>query len=145
MRSFPKLRVPDLSGGKFWYLPIELDDLKHFVSLNLYACDNLENLADTVRKVHVLKHLNVNACKSLKYLPSRIVGLILQILLVNHCDSLIWAEHTASSMARAESLHDVYTVAVSLEYICGLRNLTKLQIDGKRVGATSQYICTYKT
>jgi hypothetical protein len=50
----------------------------------------------------------------LKYLPSEVVGLTsLQVLDTTYCDSLTWAEHTLSGMARAESLGQVYqTVGV---------------------------------
>jgi Leucine-rich repeat (LRR) protein len=134
LRSFQKLRVLDLSHGEFSYLPTELGDLKDLVSLDLSYCENLENLPDTVGKLHVLKHLNVFSCMSLKYLPSEVVGLTsLQVLNTNQCSDLIWAEHTASGMARAESLYDVYpTVGALLEDICGLHLLTELHIGGKR-------------
>jgi len=42
LRSFPKLRVLDLSGGKFQNLPEELGDLKDLVCLDLSCCYNLE-------------------------------------------------------------------------------------------------------
>jgi Leucine-rich repeat (LRR) protein len=133
LRSFQKLRVLDLSGGNFWYLPEELGDLKHLVWLNLSDCTNLETLPDAVRKLHVLKHLNLGACMSLKYLPSGVVGLTsLEDLCVTTSSKLIWAKHTASSVARAQSLGDIFpTVAASLEDICGFVILTKLSIDGK--------------
>jgi len=133
LRSFQKLRVLDLSGGEFWYLPTELGDLKDLVLLDLSSCKNLEYLPDTVRKLHVLKHLNLFECSSLKCLPSGVVGLTsLQGLNTIECDNLTWAEQTASGMARAESLCHVYpTVGASMEDICGLGVLTDLNIYGK--------------
>jgi hypothetical protein len=133
LRSFQKLRVLDLSGGDFWYLPEELGDLKHLVWLDLSNCENLETLPDTVRKLHVLKHLNLLECVSLRYLPSGVVGLTsLEDLCITHSDELIWAKNTASGMARAQSLHDTFpTVGASLEDICGLAILRKLRIFGK--------------
>jgi hypothetical protein len=45
----------------------------------------------------------------LNYVPSGVVGFTsLQVLWINGCYNLTWAEHTASGMARAESLGDVY-------------------------------------
>ncbi|CAM5999748.1 unnamed protein product, partial [Sphagnum balticum] len=69
-RSFPKLRVLDLSGGKFRNLPEELGDLEDLVCLDLSSCNNLEILPDAVMKLHVLKCLNLPECRRLKYLPS---------------------------------------------------------------------------
>jgi len=133
LRSFQKLRVLNLSGGKFWYLPEEVGDLKDLVWLDLFRCIELENLPDTVRKLHVLKHLNVDACMSLKYLPSGVVGLTsLENLCTPFSSKLIWAEHTPSGMARAESLSHVYpTVEAAFEDICGLGDLTNLKFFGK--------------
>jgi Leucine-rich repeat (LRR) protein len=133
LRRFQKLRVLDVSGGNFWYLPEELGDLKHLVWLDLSVCENLETLPDAVRKLHVLKHLNLRDCTSLKYLPSGVVGLTsLEDLCTTNSMKLIWAKHTASSMARAQSLCDIFpTAGASLEDICGFTVLTKLSIDGK--------------
>jgi len=103
LRSFQKLRVLDLRGGDFWYLPEELGDLKHLARLELSNCENLETLPDAVRKLHVLKHLNVCECTSLKYLPSGVVALTSLQDLCTRGSDLIWAEHTASGMARALS------------------------------------------
>ncbi len=136
LRSFQKLRVLDLSGGNFWYLPEELGDLKDLVWLDLRSCYDLETLPDAIRKLHLLKHLNLFGCKNLKYLPSGVVGLTsLEDLRTGWCCNLIWAEHTASGMARAQSLCDIFpTVRASLEDICGLAVLTKLTISGKMDG-----------
>jgi Leucine-rich repeat (LRR) protein len=133
LRSFPKLRVLDLSGGKFRNLPEELGDLKDLVCLDLSSCDNLEILPDAVRKLHVLKCLNLPECRRLKYLPSGVVGLTsLQVFCTALCENLIWAEHTPTGMARAETLGHVYpTVGASLEDICVLGVLTELRIFGK--------------
>jgi hypothetical protein len=131
--SFQKLRFLNLVGGKFWYLPEQLGDLKYLVWLDLSYCENLETLPDTIRKLHVLKHLNLGRCKSLKYLPSGVVGLTsLEDLCTTHSSKLIWAKQTASGMARAQLLSDIFpTVAASLEDICGFTLLTKLEIFGK--------------
>jgi hypothetical protein len=132
--SFPKLRVLDLSFGKFDSLPEELGDLKDLVSLDLSCCYNLKILPDTVWKLHVLKCLVLRQCWSLNYLPSGVVGLTsLQVLHTMGCDDLTWAEHTPSGMARAESLGHAYpTIGVSLEDICGLVVLTELSICGTK-------------
>jgi hypothetical protein len=132
LRSFQKLRVLNLRGGDFRYLPEELGDLKDLVWLDLWSCKNLETLPDAVRKLHVLKHLNLPECKSLKYLPSGVAGLTsLENLCTAWSCNLIWAEHTPSDMARAESLSHVYpTGRASLEDICGLGVLTELSIFG---------------
>jgi Leucine-rich repeat (LRR) protein len=133
LRSFQKLRVLNLSGGDFRYLPEEIGDLKDLVWLDLWSCNNLETLPDAIRKLHVLKHLNLPECESLKYLPSGVVGLTsLQDLSTAGSSELIWAKHTASGMARAQSLCDIFpTVGASLEDICGLAVLRKLSIFGK--------------
>ncbi|CAK9876702.1 unnamed protein product [Sphagnum jensenii] len=133
LSSFQKLRVLDLSGGDFWYLPEELGDLKHLVWLELSNCENLETLPDAVRKLHMLKHLNLLECVSLKYLPSGIVGLTsLEDLCTISCLKLIWAKHTASGMAVPQSLCDISpTVGASLEDIGGCAVLTNLRISGK--------------
>jgi len=133
LRSFQKLRVLDLRGGEFWYLPEELGDLKDLVLLDLGYCKNLEFLPDAVRKLHVLKHLNVQNCQSLKYLPSGVVGLTsLQVLQTQGSMNLTWAEYTVPGRARAESLCHLYpTVGASVEDICGLGVLTELRICGK--------------
>jgi hypothetical protein len=108
LRSFPKLRVLDLSGGKFQNLPEELSELKDLVCLNLSACYNLEILPDAVWKLHVMKLLLLCACVMLKYLPSGVVDLTsLQVLRTALCYNLPWAEHTPSGMARAETLGHV--------------------------------------
>jgi len=132
LRSFPKLRVLDLSGEDFWYLPEEDGDLKHLVSLDLSSCESLETLPDAVRKLHVLKHLNLCWCMSLKYLPSAVVGLTsLEDLYIDQSWELIWAEHITSGMARAQ-LYDIFpTVGASLEDICGFAVLSKLIVCGK--------------
>jgi hypothetical protein len=131
LRSFQKLRVLDLSGGDFWYLPEELGDLKDLIWLNLSYCRKLVNLPEAVRKLHVLKHLNVEGCYSLNFLPSGIVNLTsLEDLRTDF--ALIWEKDTASGMARAQSLCDIFpTVGASLEDIYGLTVLTKLSILGK--------------
>jgi Leucine-rich repeat (LRR) protein len=133
LRSFQKLRVLNLAGGKFWYLPEQLGDLKYLVWLDLSDCENLETLPDAIRKLHVLKHLNLPGCKSLEYLPSGVVGLTsLEDFCTDYSLKLIWSKHTASGMARAQSLCDIYpTVAASLEDICGFTLLTKLTIFGR--------------
>jgi disease resistance protein RPS2 len=133
LRSFQKLRVLDLGGGKFRYLPEELGDLKDLVSLDLNYCKNLEFLPDAVRKLHMLKHLSVRDCKSLKYLPSGVVGLTsLQVLQTAGSMDLTWAEYTVPGRARAESLcHSYPTVGASLEDISGLGVLAELEICGK--------------
>jgi len=133
LRSFPKLRVLDLSGGEFRNLPEEVGDLKDLVLLDLSCCYNLEILPDTVRKLHVLKRLNLDFCWSLKYLPSGVVDLTsLQVLDTRGSRDLTWAEHMLSGMARAESLGDVYpTIGASLQDICGLVALTELSISRK--------------
>jgi len=132
--NFPKLRVLDLSSGKFDSLPEELGDLKNLVCLDLSYCFNLKILPDTVGKLHVLKCLVLYECGCLNYLPSGVVGLTsLQVLRTEFCYNLAWAERTLSGMARAESLGHVYpTIGASLEDICGLVVLTELSICGKR-------------
>jgi hypothetical protein len=55
LSCFPKLKVLDLSGGKFWRLPEELGDLKDLVLLVLSRCSNLETLPDAVGKLHMLE------------------------------------------------------------------------------------------
>jgi Leucine-rich repeat (LRR) protein len=134
LRSFPKLRVLDLSFGEFDSLPKELGDLKDLVCLDLSYCYNLKILPDTVGKLHVLKCLVLRQCWGLNYLPSGVVGLTsLQVLHIMGCDDLTWAEHTPSGMARAESLGHAYpTIGASLEDICGLVVLTELSICGAK-------------
>ncbi|KAH8936898.1 hypothetical protein BDL97_17G110700 [Sphagnum fallax] len=134
LRSFPKLRVLDLSFGEFDSLPKELGDLKDLVCLDLSYCYNLKILPDTVGKLHVLKCLVLRQCWGLNYLPSGVVGLTsLQVLHIMGCDALTWAEHTPSGMARAESLGHTYpTIGASLEDICGLVVLTELSICGTK-------------
>jgi hypothetical protein len=133
LSNFPKLRVLDLQHGGFCSLPEELGDLKDLVCLDLSHCENLQSLPDTVGKLHVLKFLSLCGCEMLNYLPSGVVGLTsLQVLWINGSDNLTWAEHTASGMARAESLGHVYpTIGASLEDICGLVALTELSISGE--------------
>jgi disease resistance protein RPS2 len=111
LRSFQKLKVLDLSGGKFWDLPKEVGDLKHLVSLDLSFCQNLWYLPDAVRKLQLLKQLNIEFTR-LKYLPSGVVGLpSLQILCTGGNFNLIWAEHTASGMPSALFLCDVCSLS----------------------------------
>ncbi len=130
LSNFPKLRVLDLSYGKFDSLPEELGDLKDLVSLDLFGCEKLKILPDAVRKLHVLKCLKLYNYFNLKYLPSGVVGLTsLQVLDTRQCSALTWAEQIPSGMARAESLGP--TIGASLEDICGLVVLTKLQIFGR--------------
>jgi disease resistance protein RPS2 len=134
LRSFPKLRVLDLSVGKFDSLPEELGDLRDLVCLHLSCCYNLKILPDTVRKLHVLKCLVLRQFWGLNYLPSGVVGLTsLQVLHTMGCDDLTWVEHTPSGMARAESLGHAYpTIPASLEDICGSVVLTELTICGTK-------------
>jgi Leucine-rich repeat (LRR) protein len=145
LRSFKKLRVLNLAGGKFGYLPEQLGDLKYLVWLDLSYCENLETLPDAIRKLHVLKHLNLPGCRSLKYLPSAVVGLTsLEDLCTTYSSELIWAKQTASGMARAQLLSDIFpTVAASLEDICGFTLLTKLRVFGQIDGGMelSHNIC----
>jgi len=135
LSNFPKLRVLDLSDGKFYSLPEELGDLKDLVCLDLSYCDNLQILPDAIGKLSVLKFLSLSACPMLNYLPSAVVGLTsLQVLWINGCDNLTWAEHTPSGMARAESSGHVYpTVRASLLDICGLVVLTELSVSGNNL------------
>ncbi len=128
--NFPKLRILDLSHGWFYSVPEELGDLKDLVCLDLSCCENLKILSDKVRKLHVLKCLSLYESRYLDYLPSGVVGLTsLQVLNASFCESLTWAEHTPSGMARAESLGP--TIQASLEDICGLVVLTELRIFGR--------------
>jgi Leucine-rich repeat (LRR) protein len=133
LSNFPKLRVLDLSHGEFHSLPDELGDLNDLVCLDLSYCNKLKILPDTLGKLHVLKYLDLCECQMLYYLPSGVVGLTsLQLLYTFGCHNLIWAEHTPSGMARAESLGDAYpTIGASLEDICGLVVLTELTICGE--------------
>ncbi|CAM6012298.1 unnamed protein product [Sphagnum balticum] len=136
LRSFPKLRVLDLSFGEFDSLPEELGDLKDLVYLDLSYCYNLKNLPDTVGKLHVLKCLVLYQCCGLNYLPSGVGCLTsLQVLHTRDCDNLTWAEDRPKppGMARAESLGHAYpTIGASLEDICGLVVLTELSICGTK-------------
>jgi Leucine-rich repeat (LRR) protein len=130
LSNFPKLRVLDLSYGKFDSLPEELGDLKDLVWLDLSCCEYLEILPDAIGKLHVLKCLNLAECRMLKYVPSGVVRLTsLQVLDTTLCENMTWAEHTPPGMARAESLGP--TIGASLEDICGLVVLTKLSIYRK--------------
>jgi Leucine-rich repeat (LRR) protein len=104
LRSFPKLRVLDLSFGLFDSLPEELGDLKELVSLDLSHCD-VKFLPNSIGKLHVLKCLSLFSCQKLNYLPSGVVGLTsLQVLNTKCCCDLMWAECKPSGMARAELL-----------------------------------------
>jgi Leucine-rich repeat (LRR) protein len=134
LSSFPKLRVLDLSHGKFYSLPEKLGDLKDLVCLDLSHCYNLQSLPDAVGKLHLLKFLSLCDCPMLNYLASGVVGLTsLQVLRTIGCDNLTWAEHTASGMARAECLDHVYpTTGASLENLCELVILTELSISGRK-------------
>jgi disease resistance protein RPS2 len=129
LSSFPKLRVLDLSEGKFQHLPEELGNLKDLVSLNLSYCHNLKILPDTVGKVHGLRRLDLYNCPMLKHLPSGVAGLTsLQILRTEGADGLTWAEHTYNR-ARAKYLGP--SIRASLEDMCGLVDLTELSISAK--------------
>jgi hypothetical protein len=137
LSSIPKLRVLDLSVGRFQNLPEELSDLKHVVCLELFNCGNLEELPEAVGKLHVLKRLILADCPKLKYLPSGVAGLTsLQVLDTFGCYNLRWAEHTCmkmtpSGIARTESLgHEDPAIRASVDDICGLVALTKLFIFG---------------
>ncbi|KAH8936860.1 hypothetical protein BDL97_17G107600 [Sphagnum fallax] len=132
LRSFPKLRVLDLSGGRFENLPEELCDLKDLVCLDLSHC-RLKKLPATVWKLHVLKCLVLRQCWQLNYLPSGVAGLrALQVFDTRGCGNLTWAEHTPLRPARAEFLGHAYpTFPVSLKEICRLVVLTQLTISGR--------------
>jgi hypothetical protein len=131
LRSFQKLKVLDLSGGMFSYLPEEIGDLKHLISLDLSYCEYLKILPDAVRKLHMLKQLKLHEC-GLNYLPSGIVDLTSLQVLRTLGSELIWSEHAASGVPSAQSLCDVCpTVEASLEDICELRELTELYVFGK--------------
>jgi len=99
LSHIPKLRVLDLSKGRFRKLPEELGDLNHLVCLELTSCGNLEELPEAVEKLHVLKRLLLAYCLKLKYLPSGVVCLrSLQVLDTSSCGSLRWAEHMGMKM-----------------------------------------------
>jgi hypothetical protein len=135
LSNFPKLRVLDLRNGKFNSLFEELGDLKDLVCLDLSCCYNLEILPDAVRKLHVLKCLILDQYHMLKYLPSGLVGLTsLQVLDTTYCDSLTWAEHTLSGMARAETLGHVYqTVGVHWKTYVGWLFSQNLEFLEKKI------------
>ncbi len=121
LSNFPKLRVLDLSHGRFYSLP----DLKDLVWLDLSFCCNLLFLPDGVGKLQVLKYLKLY-CWRLEYLPSGVVDLTsLQVLQINDCYNLIWAESLG---------HVSPTVRASLEDICGLVALTKLRFYVEGMG-----------
>jgi Leucine-rich repeat (LRR) protein len=126
LSCFPKLRVLNLSSGKFFKLPEVLGDLKNLVWLDVQNCVNLSRLPVSVGKLHVLKHLNVRDCWGLLKLPSGIVNLTsLQVLNTIQCVNLRWAEHTPSG--RVDEFSDP-TNAASLKDLCSLSSLTELKL-----------------
>ncbi|CAK9883286.1 unnamed protein product, partial [Sphagnum jensenii] len=74
LKGIQNLRVLDLSYGCFQNLPEELGNLKHLVYLNLTnSC--LEELPESIKNLQMLRNLNLSYCRSLRYLPSGLVGL----------------------------------------------------------------------
>jgi Leucine-rich repeat (LRR) protein len=125
LSSFPKLRVLNLSGGHFIELPEAIGDLINLVWLDVQHC-YLRTLPDSVRKLQMLKHLDVGGCQALMKLPSGIVELTsLQILNTFNCEELRWAEHT--QLGRVDEFLNP-TNAASLDDLCSLVSLTELRM-----------------
>jgi hypothetical protein len=134
LSNFPKLRVLNLTHGRFDILPDKLGDLKDLVCLDLSHCEMLEQLPETVVELHKLKYLILRGCYELKYLPSGVAKLTsLQVLHTTKCYSLTWAEHTLSGMGESSGHADA-TIRTSLKDICELVFLTQLSICGERDG-----------
>jgi len=136
LKGIPNLRVLDLSGGEFQYLPEELGNLKHLVYLKLSNNWYLQELPESIENLRMLRNLTLSYCFNLRYLPSGVVGLeSLQVLDTKRCTELRWAEHIPTDMGpwhtvMAELRHGAEAKGVSLENISRFNVLTHLRIAG---------------
>jgi Leucine-rich repeat (LRR) protein len=149
-KSFLQLRVLDLQQGGFWSLPEALGDLTNLISLNLSNCVSLRTLPESVRKLCMLRHLDVRGSGSLKYLPSGMGdGTSLQVLNICSHDSMcstyyvppgfsassvqiLRAKNYYLNLIRAENRPpytegEFWTFGPSFKDICRLHSLTEFR------------------
>ncbi|XP_013457312.2 putative disease resistance protein RGA3 [Medicago truncatula] len=112
--KFKYIRVLNIQGSNFQFLPDCFDKMKHLRSLDLSYCQRLEKLPDSICMLHNLEVLNLCRCVSLAYIPKNLLNLIslrilwittkitdlsfigignlkyLQILILWNCDNLVF-------------------------------------------------------
>ncbi|CAI8617797.1 unnamed protein product [Vicia faba] len=112
--KFKYLRVLNIKGSNFQFLPDCFNKMKHLRYLDLSYCQRLEKLPDSICKLQSLEVLNLSRCVALAYIPPKLRNLVslrilwittqvtdlsfigignlkyLQILILWNCDSLVF-------------------------------------------------------
>ncbi|XP_027345132.1 disease resistance protein RGA2-like [Abrus precatorius] len=113
-KEFKYLRVLNIQGSNFQFLPDCFNKMKHLRYLNLSYCQRMEKLPDSICKLQSLEVLNLCKCVALKYIPKKLRNLVslrilwittqvtdlsylsigslkyLQILILWNCESLVF-------------------------------------------------------
>ena len=115
--KFKYIRVLNIQGSNFQFLPDCFNKMKHLRYLDLSYCQRLEKLPDSICMLHSLEVLNLCRCVALAYIPKNLLNLIslrilwittkitdlsfigignlkyLQILVLWNCDNLVFLPH----------------------------------------------------
>ncbi|XP_057417848.1 putative disease resistance protein RGA3 [Lotus japonicus] len=75
-KKFKYLRVLNIQGSNFQFLPDCFDKMKHLRYLDLSYCQRMEKLPDSICKLQSLEVLNLCRCVALKYIPKKLKNLI---------------------------------------------------------------------
>ncbi|XP_058731319.1 disease resistance protein RGA2-like isoform X2 [Vicia villosa] len=113
-KQFKYLRVLNIQGSNFQFLPDCFNKMKHLRYLDLSYCQRLEKLPDSICMLQSLEVLNLWRCVALAYIPPKLRNLVslrilwittqvtdlsfigignlkyLQILILWNCDNLVF-------------------------------------------------------
>ncbi|MED6192856.1 hypothetical protein PIB30_013955 [Stylosanthes scabra] len=127
-KEFRYLRVLNLQGSNFQFLPDCFYKMKHLRYLNLSYCQRMEKLPDSICKLQNLEVLNLCRCVALKYIPKNLMNLVslrilwittqvndlsyigfktfssLQILILWNCENLAFLPHDLGHLTALKRL-----------------------------------------
>ncbi|KAK7319315.1 hypothetical protein RJT34_04034 [Clitoria ternatea] len=116
-KKFKYLRVLNIQGSNFQFMPDCFHKMKHLRYLNLSYCQRMEKLPDSICKLQSLEVLNLCRCVALTHIPKNFRNLVslrilwittqvsdlsfinigslkyLQILILWNCENLVFLPH----------------------------------------------------